>query len=151
MTTTYQTAARTWQALLDWQPGAAAAIVQWARELPEDWPRRVFGVGRPDAAAQIPPAAEGEQFADQAPEIAPHDPDGSDEECPACLEAETQCRWHEGHATAGGDWHGRLLTAVKADKTITVLAFLQRRADESEAEDRGEIARGVDRLIEESR
>ena len=114
-----------WERLVDWQPGTAAALVQQLRALPDDWPLRVFGVGRPDAAVALPPGAQGEAYDDREPEIAPYAGDGWWEDCPACGERGGNCRYHEGHATGRNELYQPLLAALKADQTVTVRAFLQ--------------------------
>lgn len=124
-----QAAADLWDQLVDWQPATAAALLIRLRELPVDWPLRVFGVGRPDAALALPPGAEGETYDDRVPEIAPYAEHDFDD-CPACTEAGKNCRWHEGHATGHSELYKPLLEAVKADETVTVKAFLASLDDE---------------------
>lgn len=127
------TAARTlWNHLLDWQPATAAALAEHCRALPEGWPLRVFGVGRLGAALELPPGVHGETFDDQPPEISPYS-ENEWEGCPACAERGANCRFHEGYATGHADLQKPLLDAVKADKTVTVHAFLQQQADAEEA------------------
>lgn len=111
-----------WDNLIDWQPATAAALLIRLREFDTDWPLRVFGVGRVDAALALPPGAEGEVFDDRAPEIAPYADTWHD--CPACGEACGNCRYHDGYGTGRGELYKPLLDAVKADPTVTVKAFL---------------------------
>jgi hypothetical protein len=119
------TAAETlWDNLIDWQPATAAALLIRLRDLPTDWPLRVFGVGRPDAALDLPPGAEGELYDDRAPEIAPYSVFSDLDECPACGERGGNCRYHEGHAVGWHELYKPLLEALKADATVTVKTFL---------------------------
>ena len=119
------TAAETlWNNLIDWQPATATALLIKLRELPVDWPLRVFGVGRVDAALALPPGAEGEAYDDQAPEIAPYAAEVWWEDCPACGERGANCRYHEGYGTGRDGLYKPLLEALKADETVTVKAFL---------------------------
>lgn len=122
-------AADLWEHLVDWQPATAAALLQQLRALPDDWPLRVFSVGRPDAALALPPGAHGETFDDQPPEISPY-ADNEWEDCPACTEHGRNCRWHEGYANGFESLHKPLLDAMKANRDITVHAFLQQQADD---------------------
>lgn len=138
MTTTEPTGPQMWQRLVQWQPAEAALLAQHIRALPDDWPLRVFGVGRPDAALLLPPGASGEQYPDRAPEIAPFDEIADLEDCPACEEAEGLCRWHEGFAAAHQAQTQAQLEAVKARPEISLREFLHWQADIAEAEDRGE-------------
>ena len=134
MTTTphpTEAATRLWEHLVDWQPATAAALIEQLRALPDDWPLRVFGVGRPGAALELPPAAQGEQFDDQPPEVPPY-AENEWEGCPACVERDRNCRFHEGYATGRQELFKPLLDAVKADKAVTVHAFLQQQADDDE-------------------
>jgi hypothetical protein len=101
--------------------------------MPDDWPLRVFGVGRADAALDLPPAAHGEVFDDRPPEIAPYAEHDFDD-CPACVETENNCRYHEGYATAHGEALRRQLDAVKANPGISLRDHLRETADEDEAE-----------------
>lgn len=127
-----QAAADLWEHLVDWQPATAAALVEQLRALPDDWPLRVFGVGRSGAALALPPGADGQLYDDRVPEIAPYavmdDLDG----CPACGERGGNCRYHEGHATGRHELYEPLLKAVKADQTVTVHAFLQSQDDDTD-------------------
>lgn len=118
-------AARTlWEHLVDWQPATAAALIEHCRALPDDWPLRVFGVGRPAAALALPPGAQDAAFLDdQPPEIPPYS-DNEWEGCPACIERGANCRYHEGYATGYQDLHKPLLEAVKDDKAATIRVFL---------------------------
>jgi hypothetical protein len=125
-------AASLWEQLLDYQPATAAALLRQLRAMPDDWPLRVFGVGRADAALDIPPAAHGELFDDRPPEIPPyaeHDFDG----CPACVETGNNCRYHEGYVTAQGEDLRAMLDAVKANPEISLRDHLRQMNDEAEA------------------
>lgn len=127
-----------WQHLVQWQPATAAAIAQHIRTLPDDWPLRVFGVGRPDAALTLPPGAVGEAFPDRAPEIAPYDEIAPLDDCPACTEVEGTCRWHEGYAAGHHEAVQAQLDAVRANPEMGLREFMRWQADVEEAEDRGQ-------------
>ncbi|MFD5900983.1 hypothetical protein ACFWHG_05725 [Streptomyces microflavus] len=127
----FRIASAVWQDLCDYQPGAAAALTIQLKNMPEDWPLRVFNVGRPDAAVALPPAAVGEVFDDMRPEIPPY-AEHSFDECPACIEADDNCRYHQGYATGHHEALQAELDAVKADPAITLKDFLQRQADSDE-------------------
>lgn len=117
-----------WDNLIDWQPATATALLIRLREFDTDWPLRVFGVGRVDAALALPPGAEGEVYDDRAPEVAPYATLWHD--CPACGEHGGNCRYHEGYATGRHALYEPLLAALKADETVTVKAFLASLDDE---------------------
>lgn len=127
-----------WEHLIQWQPATAAALTEHLRALPDDWPARVFGVGRPAAALTLPPAAIGEQYPDRVPEIAPYDEIASLETCPACKEAEDACRFHEGYSAGHHERNQAERDAVSARPDITLREFIAWQADVSEAEDRGQ-------------
>lgn len=113
-----------WDNLIDWQPATAAALLIRLREFDADWPLRVFGVGRVDAALALPPGAEGEAYGDQVPEIAPYAVALWWDDCPACGERGGNCRYHDGYGTGRHELYKPLLEALKADETVTVKAFL---------------------------
>ncbi|MFI7294007.1 hypothetical protein [Streptomyces sp. NPDC050121] len=121
-----------WDHLVDWQPATAAALLWKLRALDNDWPLRVFGVGRPDAALALPSGAEGDVYDDQVPEIAPYADDGAWQHCPACGERGGNCRYHDGYNTGRHGLYKPLLEALKADETVTVKAFLASLDDEAE-------------------
>ncbi|MGW5426842.1 hypothetical protein ACWET9_06395 [Streptomyces sp. NPDC004059] len=127
-----------WQHLVQWQPATAAALAQHIRTLPDDWPLRVFGVGRPDAALTLPPGATGEQFPDRTPEIAPYDEIAPLDDCPACTEVEGTCRWHEGYAAGHHEAVQAQLDAVRTNPGMGLREFMRWQSDVEEAEDRGE-------------
>jgi hypothetical protein len=127
-----------WQHLVHWQPATAAAIIQHIRALPDDWPQRVFGVGRPDATLTLPPAAIGEQYPDQTPEIAPYDDVADPESCPACTEAAGNCRWHEGFAQGHHDRVQAQIDAMKLRPDMPLREYALWEAEVSEALDNGQ-------------
>lgn len=135
---TDQPAPALWQHLVQWQPATAAALAQHVRSLPDDWPLRVFGVGRPDAALALPPGATGEQFPDRAPEIAPYDEIAPLDDCPACTEAGGTCRFHKGYASGHHEQSQVMRDAVKGRPDIGLREFMRWRADVEEAEDQGQ-------------
>jgi hypothetical protein len=139
VTVTDQTAAPDlWQHLVQWQPATAAALALHVRALPEDWPARVFGVGRPDAALVLSPGATGEQFPDRAPEIAPFDESAPLDDCPACEEAAGTCRFHEGYVAGHHEQAQAQRDAVKARPDIGLREFMLWQADVEEAQDQGQ-------------
>ncbi|MFM9616796.1 hypothetical protein ACKI14_02400 [Streptomyces turgidiscabies] len=119
-----------WNNLIDWQPATATALLIKLRELPVDWPLRVFGVGRVDAALALPPGAEGEVYDDQVPEIAPYATALWWDDCPACGERGANCRYHDGYGAGRDGLHKPLMEALKADETVTVKAFLASLEDD---------------------
>ncbi|MGW2113730.1 hypothetical protein [Streptomyces zhihengii] len=127
----FRIASVVWQDLCDYQPGAAAALTIQLKHMPDDWPLRVFGVGRADAAVALPPAAHGEVFDDMRPEIPPYS-EHSFDECPACIETDDNCRYHKGYAAGYHEVAQMQLDAIKADPTITLKDFLLRQADSDE-------------------
>ncbi|WP_309029063.1 hypothetical protein [Streptomyces alfalfae] len=127
-----------WEHLVQWQPATAAALAMHLRALPDDWPQRLFTVGRPDTALVLPPAAIGEQYPDQAPEIAPYDEIAAEDDCPACQEAEGTCRYHQGYSAGHHEWNQAERDAVSARPDITLREFVVWQADVSEALDRGQ-------------
>jgi hypothetical protein len=133
-----QPAPEVWQHLVQWQPATAAALAQHIRALPDDWPLRVFGVGRPDAALTLSPGAIGEQFPDRTPEIAPYDEIAPLDDCPACTEVEGTCRFHEGYAAGHHEQVQAQLDAVRVNPAMGLREFMRWQADVEEAEDRGE-------------
>ncbi|MEV6833529.1 hypothetical protein AB0N17_03190 [Streptomyces sp. NPDC051133] len=135
---TEQTGPPVWQHLVQWQPATAAALVQHIRALPDDWPLRVFGGGRPDAALTLEPGATGEQFPDRTPEIAPYDDTAPLEDCPACKEVEVTCRWHEGYAAGHHEAVQAQLDAVRTRPEMRLREFMRWQADVDEAEDQGQ-------------
>lgn len=100
------TASQVWKDLVDWHPAAAAALLRQLRAMPDDWSMRVFGVGRPDAALQLPSL----EPDSQAPEIQPYMPDNW-EDCPACYVG--QCRYHSGYSAAVAELRPRLDGALR--------------------------------------
>lgn len=119
-----------WDQLIDWQPATAAALLIRLREFDADWPLRVFGVGRVDAALALPPGAEGEVYDDQVPEIAPYAVMTGLDDCPACGERGANCRYHDGYSTGRHELYKPLLDAVKANPYVTVKAFLASLGDD---------------------
>lgn len=127
-----------WERLVQWQPATAAALAQHVRALPDDWPQREFGVARADAALCLPPAAQGEQYPDRRPEIAPFDEIASPESCPACTEASANCRWHEGFAQGHHDRVQAQIDAMKARPDMPLREYALWEAEVSEALDNGQ-------------
>ncbi|MFF8423152.1 hypothetical protein [Streptomyces sp. NPDC015680] len=139
-----RTADDLWRRLLEHQPAIAAALAMQVRDLPEDWPLRVLGYGRPEAALAQPPSGPEHRV-----EVEPYRTDPED--CPACGEAPDYfCRYHKG-VSAGYQMLGQsLLDAVKLDRDVTVRTVLRRLSDAEDAAERGELADAVDRLTEET-
>lgn len=143
-------AARVWAELMRHHPALAAALAVHLRQMPDDWPLRLFGAGRPDAALDLPPTPPG-----RLPEIAPVDPDASMEDCPACgerIEADLPaCRYHAGWNAGYRHLKQPMVEAVRIDPTVTVRALLRRLATADEAAARGTLAAAVDALLRDSR
>ncbi|GAA3108418.1 hypothetical protein ACFQ0X_43835 [Streptomyces rectiviolaceus] len=137
MTLTTPAARAIWEHLVQWQPATAADLTQHLRAMPDDWPLRVFDVGRPDAALTLPPGAEGEQYPDRAPEIAPYDDIAAHEDCPACAEAGDNCRFHTGYAAGHREANQPLHDALKARPDMTLREFAAWSAQVTEAQEYG--------------
>lgn len=127
-----------WQLLVEHQPAVAAPLAVQLRDLPEDWPLRVLGVGRPDTALALPAP-------EQPLEIEPYDADDW-ENCPACSGLDQPCRFHAGYLTGYEALNGPLTEAAKVDPTVTVVAVLKRLTEAEEAQERGELAAAVEKL-----
>ncbi|BBG20715.1 hypothetical protein RVR_P198 (plasmid) [Actinacidiphila reveromycinica] len=96
-----------WSNLLNHHPQVAVALAQQLRALPDTWLQDLFSTDQPDdIAAPTDP--------DQAPEAAPYHPDS--EECWACAEEGTWCRWHRGNEAAW-DYFTELMSALATDPT----------------------------------
>ncbi|MFJ8855683.1 hypothetical protein [Streptomyces sp. NPDC102437] len=139
-----RTADDLWRRLVEHQPAIAAALAMQLRELPEDWPLRVLGYGRPEAALTQSPSAPEHRV-----EVEPYRTDP--ETCAACSEAGYDfCRYHKG-VSDGYQMLGQpLLDAVKLDADVTVRTVLRRLSDAEDAAERGELADAVARLTEEA-
>ncbi|MFD4756887.1 hypothetical protein [Streptomyces sp. NPDC058426] len=134
-------------ALLTWEPGVLAALVQWARDLPADWPQRVFGAGRAETALQAEPL--GRHYAEAAP---PTRRAARLYECPACLDHPLlECRWHSGYESAWREARELLRTTIALQPATSVAELHDRLRALDEAEITGDIKDAVDRLIEEAR
>ncbi|MDT0412735.1 MULTISPECIES: hypothetical protein [Streptomyces] len=134
-------------ALLTWEPGVLAALVQWARDLPADWPGRVFGAGRVETALEAEPRSP--YYAEVAP---PTRRAAHFHECPACTDSPILlCRWHDGYEAAWREARDILRATIALQPATTVEALWDRLRAADEAEITGEFEDAVDRLIEESR
>lgn len=127
-----------WAALVQWQPATAAALADHLRSLPADWLPRELQVVRLDAALTLPPGAQGEQFPDRAPEIAPYDEIATRDGCPACEEVGGNCRFHEGYAAGHHEAAQAQRDVVKDRPGISLREFMLWQSDVAEAADRGE-------------
>ncbi|MFK4103228.1 hypothetical protein ACI2L1_24730 [Streptomyces sp. NPDC019531] len=117
-------AKRLWSSLYDHYPAIAQALAAFLTELPPTWREDLFtrtylfpapnGPARP----QLP-----------GPETAPYD-DMNWEDCPACAEAQDQCRYHRG-VVAGMEYQRDLITTALTDHAA--IDQLQQRHTELEA------------------
>ncbi|MBQ0855742.1 hypothetical protein J8N05_47160 (plasmid) [Streptomyces sp. BH-SS-21] len=114
-------AGRIWTSLFGNYRPVAAALVRLLRDLPATWHEDLFTVPAPFVsrqAAELP-----------GPETAPYDPLDW-EDCPACIEAHDQCRYHRGVAE-GMEYQRALITTALTDHTA--IDHLQQRHGELEA------------------
>ncbi|MBZ6128540.1 MULTISPECIES: hypothetical protein [Streptomyces] len=100
-------ATRIWASLYDNYPQVAAALAAFLRDMPATWHEDLFttnphSFAAPQTTSELP-----------APETAPYDPMDW-EDCPACAEAQDQCRYHRGFA-AGMEYQRDLIITVLTD------------------------------------
>ncbi|MFE2512664.1 hypothetical protein ACFXC9_30215 [Streptomyces naganishii] len=115
-------ARRLWASLFEHYKPIAAALAGYLRELPPTWQEDLF-TPSPDS-----PAVHRPDPGRPGPETAPYDV--SWEDCPACLEAQDQCRYHAG-VLAGMEYQRDLITTALTDHTA--IDQLQQRHAEREA------------------
>ncbi|WP_413804213.1 hypothetical protein [Streptomyces sp. OE57] len=115
-------ARRLWASLFEHYQPIAAALTSYLRELPPTWQEDLF-TPSPDSPATHQPDLER-----PGPETAPYDV--SWEDCPACTEAQDQCRYHAG-VFAGMEYQRGLITTALTDHTA--IDQLQQRHDELQA------------------
>ncbi|MFE2314198.1 hypothetical protein ACFXC8_13550 [Streptomyces sp. NPDC059441] len=127
-----------WRLLAEHQPAVAAALAVQLRQMPEDWPLRVLGVGRPDTALALPSP-------EHPLEIEPYDPDDW-ENCGACAGLDQPCRYHSGYIAGYEALNGPLTEAAKVDPTVTVATALKRLTEAEEAQESGQLAAAVEKL-----
>jgi hypothetical protein len=118
-------AAGLWRQLVSFQPGVAAALIAQIRALPQDWPLRLFHVGRPDAAVALPPDVEPEETALPI-DVAPVNEFGAVGRCQACKAHDVgDCRWHRGYASGVMALYRAVVEALKAQPRLTDAALLE--------------------------
>ncbi|MFE2491767.1 hypothetical protein ACFXGR_53115 [Streptomyces mirabilis] len=117
-------AKRIWASLYDHYPQIAAALIDFLQGLPPTWREDLF------TSSPHSPAATRRTVLELAgPETAPYDPLDW-EDCPACAEAQDQCRYHRG-VFAGMEYQRALITTALTDPTA--IDQLQQRHAELEA------------------
>jgi hypothetical protein len=115
-------ARRIWASLYEHYRPIAAALAAHLRGLPLTWQEDLF-TPSPDSPATRPATTE-----QPGPETAPYSQDWED--CPACLEAQDQCRYHRG-LVDGVDYQRALITTAVTDHLA--IDQLQQRHHDIEA------------------
>ncbi|MDQ1022583.1 hypothetical protein QF035_000165 [Streptomyces umbrinus] len=116
-------ATRIWASLYDHYPQIAAALAAYLSEMPPTWREDLFTNSSPHS-----PAAHRQTSERPGPETAPYD--ALDwEDCPACTEAQDQCRYHAGFF-AGMEYQRDLIQTALTDHTA--IDQLQQRHTELE-------------------
>jgi hypothetical protein len=100
-------AKRIWASLYDNYPQIADALAAYLREMPPTWREDLF------TTSPHSPAARRTASEHPGPETAPYDPLDW-EDCPACTEAQDQCRYHRG-VFAGMEYQRDLITTALTD------------------------------------
>ncbi|MEU2739378.1 hypothetical protein ABZ656_29425 [Streptomyces sp. NPDC007095] len=114
-------AKRIWASLYDHYPQIAAALAVSLREMPPTWHEDLFTSSPHSPAATLRTVLEL-----PGPETAPYD--ALDwEDCPACAEAQDQCRYHRG-VFAGIEYQRALITTAMTDHTA-IDQLMQRHAE----------------------
>jgi hypothetical protein len=116
-------AKRIWASLYDNYPQIAAALAVFLHEMPPTWREDLFTIS-PHSPATRRTASEL-----PGPETAPYDPLDW-EDCPACAEAQDQCRYHRGVFT-GMEYQRALIQTALTDHAA--IDQLQQRHAELEA------------------
>ncbi|MEU9471295.1 hypothetical protein AB0D78_32665 [Streptomyces avermitilis] len=116
-------AKRIWASLYDNYPQIAAALALFLHEMPPTWHEDLFTI------SPHSPAARRTASELPGPETAPYDPLDW-EDCPACAEAQDQCRYHRG-VFAGMEYQRPLIQTASTDHTA--IDQLQQRHAELEA------------------
>jgi hypothetical protein len=116
-------AERIWSSLYEHHRPTAAALALFLRSLPPTWHEDLF-TRSPDSPADRRQASEL-----PGPETAPYDPLDW-EDCPACSEAQDQCRYHAG-VFAGMEYQRALIQTALSDHTA--IDQLEQRHIELEA------------------
>ncbi|MGW0647342.1 hypothetical protein ACWD4T_00815 [Streptomyces umbrinus] len=102
-------ATRIWASLYDHHPQIAAALAAFLSEMPPTWREDLF------TPSPHSPAAHRQVLERPGPETAPYD--ALDwEDCPACTEAQDQCRYHRG-VFAGMEYQRDLIQTALTDHT----------------------------------
>ncbi|MFD0008467.1 hypothetical protein ACFVJ4_39680 [Streptomyces sp. NPDC127178] len=113
-------ARRIWASLYEHHPQTATALAGFLRGMPDTWREDLFTIS-PHSPAAITQTREL-----PAPETAPYDPLDW-EDCPACAEAQDQCRYHRG-VFAGMEYQRDLINTALTDHTA-IDQLQQRHAD----------------------
>ncbi|MEV8435122.1 hypothetical protein [Streptomyces chartreusis] len=115
-------ARRIWASLYEHYRPIAAALAAHLRSMPTTWQEDLF--------TPCPDSPELRQATTErpGPETAPYSQDWED--CPACLEAQDQCRYHQG-LVEGVEYQRALITTVVTDHLA--IDQLQQRHNEIEA------------------
>ncbi|MDQ1022440.1 hypothetical protein QF035_000022 [Streptomyces umbrinus] len=116
-------ATRIWSSLYDHYPQIAAALAAFLSEMPPTWREDLFTNSSPYS-----PAVHRQVSERPGPETAPYDALGW-EDCPACAEAQDQCRYHAGFF-AGMEYQRDLIQTALTDHTA--IDHLQQRHTELE-------------------
>ncbi|MFB8137457.1 hypothetical protein [Streptomyces mirabilis] len=116
-------AKRIWALLYDHYPQIATALIDFLREMAPTWREDLF-----TTSPHSPAATRQTVLELPGPETAPYDPLDW-EDCPACAEAQDQCRYHRG-VFAGMEHQRALITAVLTGHTA--IDQLQQRHTELE-------------------
>ncbi|MFG2351952.1 hypothetical protein [Streptomyces phaeochromogenes] len=115
-------ATRIWASLYDHYPQIAAALAAFLSEMPPTWREDLF------TRSPHSPFAHQQVLERPGPETAPYD--ALDwEDCPACTEAQDQCRYHAG-VFAGMEYQRDLIQTALTDHTA--IDRLQQRHTELE-------------------
>jgi hypothetical protein len=112
-------AQRLWASLYDNYPQIAAALAVFLQGLPPTWREDLF-------TSPHAPVTRRTTLELPGPETAPYDPLDW-EDCPACAEAQDQCRYHRGFS-AGMEYQRALVTTAMTDHAA-VDQLMQRHAE----------------------
>ncbi|MDL5198669.1 hypothetical protein [Streptomyces sp. ALI-76-A] len=123
-------AQRIWASLYDHYPQIAAALAVFLQGLPPTWREDLFTSPHAPAASRRTAELPG-------PETAPYDPQDW-EDCPACTEAQDQCRYHRGVFT-GMEYQRALVTTALTDHAA-VDQLMQRHAELEASADQAAVA-----------
>ncbi|MEU9397700.1 hypothetical protein AB0D86_48000 [Streptomyces sp. NPDC048324] len=118
-------AQRVWASLYDHYPQIAAALATFLRGMPDSWREDLFTIS--------PYSSRGHRRHGETPgpETAPYDPMDW-EDCPACIEAQDQCRYHRG-VFAGMEYQAGLIKTLLSDHAAIEYVQERHAALESQA------------------